>query len=56
MSQQLTANTETKAPGKLKAAASNSLQIIDTQACRLRIHRLSLYIYVYTSELHTPYA
>ena len=38
MAQQLIASTETKAPGKLQAAASNSLQIIDTQACRLRIH------------------
>jgi len=45
MSQQLIASRETKALGKLKAAASNSLKIIDTQACRLRIHRLSLYIY-----------
>jgi len=42
-----------KALGKLKAAASNSLQIIDTQACRLRIHRLSLYIYIYFTDAHT---
>jgi len=31
MSQQLTASTETKALGKLKEAASNSHQIIDSQ-------------------------